>query len=174
MKDFILKIYRNSLSDMLKQVEIFTDGSCFGNPGPGGYAAILRYKDIEKTYSMGFHLTTNNRMELMAAIIALEVLILPCRVILSTDSQYMRQGITQWIVNWKKHAWRTTNKKPVKNVDLWQRLELAIKRHIVTWKWVKSHSDHLDNERCDALARDAAGNPTEKDLVYESHYRDII
>ncbi|HAI07066.1 MAG TPA: ribonuclease HI, partial [Pantoea sp.] len=109
---------------MRKQVEIFTDGSCLGNPGPGGYGAILRYGQHEKTFSAGYHLTTNNRMELMAAIVSLEALKQPCDVVLSTDSQYVRQGITSWIHNWKKRGWKTADKKPVKNVDLWQRLDL--------------------------------------------------
>ena len=111
---------------MLKQVEIFTDGSCLGNPGPGGYGAILRYRGREKTFSAGYTRTTNNRMELMAAIVALEALKEHCEVILSTDSQYVRQGITQWIHNWKKRGWKTADKKPVKNVDLWQRLDAAL------------------------------------------------
>lgn len=111
---------------MLKQVEIFTDGSCLGNPGPGGYGAILRYRGHEKTFSEGYTLTTNNRMELMAAIVALEALKEHCEVTLSTDSQYVRQGITQWIHNWKKRGWKTAEKKPVKNVDLWKRLDAAL------------------------------------------------
>lgn len=152
---------------MLKQIEIFTDGSCLGNPGPGGYGAILRYKKVEKIFSMGYYLTTNNRMELMAAIVACEALTSPCRVLLSTDSQYVRQGITQWILNWKKCAWQTTNKQPVKNVDLWQRLDLSIQRHNITWAWVKGHDNHMENERCDALARDAAGNPSQSDINYQ-------
>lgn len=152
---------------MLKQVEIFTDGSCFGNPGPGGYGVILRYKEVEKTFSMGYYLTSNNRMELMAAIVALEALTATCKVILSTDSQYVHQGITQWILNWKKRAWKTANKQPVKNVDLWQRLDLAIQRHTIIWKWVKGHAGHVDNERCDVLARNAADNPTQEDVGYQ-------
>lgn len=152
---------------MLKQVEIFTDGSCLGNPGPGGYGAILRYKQTEKNLSAGYRLTTNNRMELMAAIVALETLTAPCAVVLSTDSQYVRQGITQWIHNWKKRGWKTADKKPVKNVDLWQRLDLAIARHTVQWEWVKGHAGHPENERCDVLAREAAGNPTQEDSGYQ-------
>ncbi|MGM1299754.1 ribonuclease HI, partial [Enterobacter hormaechei] len=111
---------------MRKQVEIFTDGSCLGNPGPGGYGAIMRYRQHEKTFSEGYFLTTNNRMELMAAIVALEALKEHCDVVLSTDSQYVRQGITQWIHNWKKRGWKTAEKKPVKNVDLWKRLDAAL------------------------------------------------
>lgn len=125
---------------MTKQVEIFTDGSCLGNPGPGGYGAILRYKQHEKTFSEGYRLTTNNRMELMAAIVALEALTSPCEVTLSTDSQYVRQGITQWIHNWKKRGWKTADRKPVRNVDLWKRLDAAISDHKVQWEWVKGHA----------------------------------
>ena len=136
---------------MLKQVEIFTDGSCLGNPGPGGYGAILRYRGKEKIFSQGYHLTTNNRMEMMAAIVALEALKEQCEVILSTDSQYVRQGITQWIHNWKKRGWKTADKKPVKNVDLWQRLDAALGQHQIKWEWVKGHAGHPENERWHAL-----------------------
>ncbi|WP_159564999.1 ribonuclease HI [Budvicia diplopodorum] len=152
---------------MQKQVEIFTDGSCLGNPGPGGYGAILRYKQHEKTLSAGYFLTTNNRMELLAAITALESLTSACNVILSTDSQYVRQGIMSWIHNWKKRGWKTTDKKPVKNVDLWLRLDEAITRHNIDWQWVKGHSGHEENERCDQLARSAAEKPTLKDEGYK-------
>ncbi|MBK5074075.1 ribonuclease HI [Budviciaceae bacterium CWB-B4] len=151
---------------MLKQVEIFTDGSCLGNPGPGGYGAILRYKQHEKTLSAGYFLTTNNRMELLAAITALESLTASCQVSLSTDSQYVRQGIMSWIHNWKKRGWKTADKKPVKNVDLWQRLDQAIIRHSVEWHWVKGHAGHEENERCDQLARAAAEQPTLTDEGY--------
>lgn len=151
---------------MRKQVEIFTDGSCLGNPGPGGYGAILRYQQHEKTFSSGYYLTTNNRMELLAAIVALEALKSPCDVTLSTDSQYVRQGITQWIHNWKKRGWKTSDKKPVRNVDLWQRLDSAIISHQVSWVWVKGHSGHPENERCDELARNAACAPTQDDGGY--------
>lgn len=152
---------------MLKQVEIFTDGSCLGNPGPGGYGAILRYKQHEKMFSAGYYLTTNNRMELMAAIVALEALTSPCEVVLSTDSQYVRQGITSWIHGWKKRGWKTADKKLVKNIDLWQRLDLAIAHHHLRWQWVKGHAGHPENERCDILARDAAGSPTLDDVGYQ-------
>lgn len=152
---------------MLKQVEIFTDGSCLGNPGPGGYGAILRYKQHEKTLSAGYYLTTNNRMELMAAIVALETLKDPCEVVLCSDSQYVRQGITQWIHNWKKRGWKTASKQPVKNADLWQRLDLAAARHDVAWHWVKGHAGHRENELCDQLARSAAENPTQDDTGYQ-------
>lgn len=152
---------------MLKQVEIFTDGSCLGNPGPGGYGAILRYRGREKTFSAGYIRTTNNRMELMAAIVALEALKEHCEVILSTDSQYVRQGITQWIHSWKKRGWKTADKKPVKNVDLWQRLDAALGQHQIKWEWVKGHAGHPENERCDELARAAAMNPTLEDTGYQ-------
>lgn len=141
---------------MRKQVEIFTDGSCLGNPGPGGYGAIMRYRQHEKTFSEGYFLTTNNRMELMATIVALEALKEHCDVVLSTDSQYVRQGITQWIHNWKKRGWKTAEKKPVKNVDLWKRLDAALGQHEIKWEWVKGHAGHPENERCDELARAAA------------------
>ena len=153
---------------MLKQVEIFTDGSCLGNPGPGGYGAIMRYRQHEKTFSAGYRLTTNNRMELMAAIVALEALKEHCEVVLSTDSQYVRQGITQWIHNWKKRGWKTAEKKPVKNVDLWQRLDAALGQHKIKWEWVKGHAGHPENERCDELARAAASNPTRDDIGYQA------
>jgi len=156
-----------SLPEMRKQVEVFTDGSCLGNPGPGGFGAILRYKQHEKIFSEGFRLTTNNRMEMMAAIVALEALIEPCDVVLSTDSQYVRQGITQWIHNWKKRGWKTADKKPVKNVDLWKRLDAALSHHQIKWEWVKGHAGHPENERCDELARNAASLPTHEDVGYQ-------
>lgn len=151
---------------MRKKVEIFTDGSCLGNPGPGGYGAILRYKQHEKIYSEGFYLTTNNRMEMMAAIVSLEGLIEPCDVVISTDSQYVRQGITQWIHNWKKRGWKTADKKPVKNIDLWKRLDTALSHHEIEWLWVKGHAGHPENERCDDLARNAASKPNREDVGY--------
>jgi ribonuclease HI len=133
-------------------VDIFTDGACLGNPGPGGWGAILRWGEHEKEIRGGEAATTNNRMELMAAIMALEALKRPMKVRLHTDSQYVKNGITQWIRNWKRKGWRTAAKTPVKNVDLWQRLEAAIERHDVTWVWVRGHAGHRDNERADALA----------------------
>ncbi|MCT8347477.1 ribonuclease HI [Photorhabdus temperata] len=151
---------------MSKQVEIFTDGSCLGNPGPGGYGVLLRYQQHERTLSEGFYHTTNNRMELMAAIIGLETLTRPCKIVLTTDSQYVRQGITQWIHNWKKRGWRKADKSPVSNVDLWQRLDQAITRHDIDWQWVKGHAGHDENERCDELARAAANSPTKTDVGY--------
>ncbi|TOG75585.1 ribonuclease HI [Vibrio parahaemolyticus] len=152
---------------MTKHVEIFTDGSCLGNPGPGGYGIVLRYKDVEKTLSKGYTLTTNNRMEMLAAVVALQTLKEPCRVTLTTDSQYVRQGITQWIHNWKKRGWKTADKKPVKNADLWQALDKETARHQVDWHWVKGHAGHRENEICDELARTAAEKPTEEDTGYQ-------
>ncbi|MBF8999404.1 MULTISPECIES: ribonuclease HI [Vibrio] len=152
---------------MKKQVEIFTDGSCLGNPGPGGYGIVMRYKQVEKTLSKGYKLTTNNRMEMLAAIVALQSLKEPCHVILTTDSQYVRQGITQWIHNWKKRNWKTADKKPVKNADLWKALDQETERHKIDWHWVKGHAGHRENEMCDELARTAAENPTEEDHGYQ-------
>ncbi len=134
-------------------VEVFTDGACSGNPGPGGWGVILRYRGIEKELSGSEPATTNNRMELAAAIAGLEALTRPCRVRLHSDSQYLRDGITKWIHNWKRRGWRTADNKPVKNVDLWQRLETAAARHDVDWVWVRGHAGHPENERADALAR---------------------
>lgn len=139
-----------------KHVHIFTDGSCLGNPGPGGYGALLKFGKHAKRLSKGFQLTTNNRMELLAPSVALESLTEDCTVTITTDSQYVKNGIQQWIFNWKKNGWRTKDKKPVKNADLWQRLDAACQRHDIEWKWVKGHSGHEENEICDTLARDAA------------------
>jgi ribonuclease HI len=140
---------------MTRRVEIWTDGACSGNPGPGGYGAILRFGDQEKEISGDELDTTNNRMELMAAISALEALTRPCAVTLHTDSQYLRNGVTQWIEAWKTRGWRTADRKPVKNVDLWQRLEAASERHEIDWRWVRGHAGDAMNERVDALARSA-------------------
>ena len=137
----------------LSEVEIFTDGACRGNPGPGGWAAILRYRGTEKELSGYAPDTTNNRMEMTAAIAGLEALKRPCRVQLYSDSQYLRDGITKWINGWKRRKWLTAAKQPVKNVDLWQRLDAAAARHDVSWIWVRGHSGHPENERADALAR---------------------
>ena len=134
-------------------VEIFTDGACSGNPGPGGWGAVLRWNDHEKELSGGEANTTNNRMEVMAAISALESLKRGARVKLTTDSTYLRDGITKWIHGWKKNGWKTAAKKPVKNVDLWQRLEAALEGHDVDWHWVRGHTGHPENERADELAR---------------------
>ena len=135
-------------------IDIYTDGACSGNPGPGGWGALLLYNGHEKEICGGERETTNSRMELMAAIQALEALKQPSRVQLHTDSVYVRDGITQWIERWKRNGWRTAAKKPVKNVDLWQRLERAADRHDMEWHWVKGHAGHPQNERADQLARD--------------------
>ncbi len=139
----------------MTRVEAYTDGACRGNPGPGGWGAILRHGDREKELKGSEALTTNNRMELTAAIRALEALTRPCRVDLFTDSQYLRLGITQWLAGWKRNGWRTSGKKPVKNQDLWEALDAAAGRHDVHWHWVKGHSGHPENERADALANEA-------------------
>jgi ribonuclease HI len=133
-------------------VEIFTDGACSGNPGPGGWGALLRFNGVEKELSGGETETTNNRMEMMAVIMALEALKKPSRVKVTTDSQYVKDGLTKWIHGWEKRGWKTADKKPVKNVDLWQRLQLAIKPHDVAIHWVRGHDGHAENERVDQLA----------------------
>jgi len=136
----------------LKKVEIFTDGACKGNPGPGGWGALLRYGSVEKTLHGGEADTTNNRMELTAAIRALAALKQPCLVELTTDSQYVRKGITEWLIRWKQNNWRTASKEPVKNQDLWQALDEQVARHQVQWHWIKGHSGHRENEIADQLA----------------------
>jgi len=136
--------------------EIFTDGACKGNPGPGGWGALIRAGEKEKELSGGEALTTNNRMELMAAIEGLNALKRPCRVIVSTDSNYVKDGITKWVHGWKRNGWRTADRKPVKNVELWQALLEAAARHQVEWRWVRGHNGHPENERADALACAAA------------------
>lgn len=138
------------------RVTIYTDGACSGNPGPGGWGALLIYQGKEKELSGGEPETTNNRMELMAAIIALETLTEPCSVTLHTDSQYVRQGITEWMRNWVRRGWKTSGGDPVKNRDLWERLHAACARHRIDWRWVKGHSGDPDNERVDQLARNQA------------------
>jgi len=143
----------NDNSD-LPHVIIHTDGACSGNPGPGGWGAILKFGDVEKELKGGEPETTNNRMELLAAISALEAMKKKVTADIHTDSQYVRNGITSWIHNWKRNGWKTSDKKPVKNVDLWQRLDEAIKQHDVRWHWVKGHAGHAENERADQLARD--------------------
>jgi ribonuclease HI len=140
----------------LPLVEIATDGACKGNPGPGGWGAVLRFGTTEKDMSGAENPSTNNRMELMAAISALEALKKPCRVKLSTDSRYVMDGLTKWIKGWQKNGWKTADKKPVKNADLWQRLLTASEPHRIDWTWVKGHAGHPDNERADKLASDAA------------------
>jgi ribonuclease HI len=137
------------------RVDIFTDGACSGNPGPGGWGAILRSGSHEKEISGGEKATTNNRMEIMAAIRALESLKTPSSVTIHTDSRYLMDGATQWIKKWKANGWKTADKKPVKNEDLWRALETAADPHAVSWRWVKGHSDHVENARADALARAA-------------------
>ncbi len=137
---------------MSDRVALFTDGACRGNPGPGGWGAVLRFQDSEKELHGGEALTTNNRMELMAVIKGLQLLKRPCHVDVTTDSQYVKNGITQWIHNWKRNGWRTAARKPVKNDDLWRLLDEAVARHTVSWHWVKGHSGHPENERADALA----------------------
>lgn len=140
----------------MKSVKIYTDGSCLGNPGPGGYGALMLYNDHKKELSQGYKLTTNNRMELLAVIKALEALKQKCQVSITTDSNYVKDGITKWIINWKKNGWKTAAKQPVKNVDLWKLLDEQVARHDIKWFWVKGHSGHPENERVDDLARDAA------------------
>lgn len=135
------------------EVQAFTDGACLGNPGPGGWAALLRAGDTERMLAGGDPATTNNRMELMAAISALEALKRPCRVDLTTDSRYVMQGIEQWVPKWIANGWRTTDRKPVKNQDLWQRLAAATAPHVVRWQWVRGHNGHAENERVDQAAR---------------------
>lgn len=137
-------------------VDVFTDGACLGNPGPGGWAALLRYGKLEKVISGSEADTTNNRMELMGAIGALEALTRSCGVRITTDSQYVKQGMEQWLARWQANGWRTSDKKPVKNQDLWQRLAQAVARHQVQWFWTRGHSGHADNERVDRAARLAA------------------
>jgi len=137
----------------LPRVDIFTDGACSGNPGPGGWGALLRYGKHEKEISGGEAATTNNRMEIMAAIKALQSLTKPSAVTIHTDSRYLMDGATKWLERWKANGWKTADKKPVKNDDLWRALENAVAPHDVTWRWVKGHSDHVENARADTLAR---------------------
>ena len=138
---------------VMSDVHVFTDGACLGNPGPGGWAALLRAGETERMLAGGDPATTNNRMELMAAIGALEALTRPCRVELTTDSRYVMQGIEQWVPKWLANGWRTTDRKPVKNQDLWQRLVAAAGPHVVRWQWVRGHNGHVENERVDQAAR---------------------
>jgi ribonuclease HI len=149
-------VTEEATSNELPLVEIATDGACKGNPGPGGWGAVLRFGGREKDMSGAENPSTNNRMELMAAIRALEELKKPCRVKLSTDSRYVMDGLTKWIHGWRKNGWKTADKKPVKNADLWQRLLAASAPHRIEWLWVKGHAGHPDNERADKLASDAA------------------
>ncbi|EGJ5987839.1 ribonuclease HI [Escherichia coli] len=152
-------------------MKIFSDGSCLKNPGgPGGYGIVLQYRGEEREFSDGFHSTTNNRMEMMGALIGLERLKYPCNVILYSDSQYLKNGMTQWMKWWKRNGWMTSDKKPVRNVDLWKRLDEAASRHNVRWKWVKGHAGHRENEICDRLAKiaafSAADTPHKKDIGF--------
>lgn len=141
----------------MKRIEIFTDGACLGNPGPGGWGVILRYNDVEKELSGNEANTTNNKMELTAVISALSALKEPCNITLYTDSRYVMDGIEKWIFNWKQNGWKTANKKaPVKNLELWQKLDELQTQHDIRWVWVKGHAGHKENERCDELARTAA------------------
>jgi ribonuclease HI len=140
----------------MKKVEIHTDGACLGNPGPGGWGALLRFGSVEREIAGSESDTTNNRMELMAAIAALETLTSACEVTLHTDSQYVQKGLTEWLPNWIRRGWKTAAGQPVKNQDLWERLQAAALRHQVQWRWVKGHAGHVDNERVDKLARKAA------------------
>ncbi|KFZ28839.1 ribonuclease H [Pseudidiomarina atlantica] len=152
---------------MMKTVHIYTDGSCLGNPGPGGYGVVIEYGKHHKELAEGYQLTTNNRMEMLAAIKALQALKEPCKVVLTSDSQYLKQGIESWIHNWKRNGWRTSAKKAVKNADLWQALDAACQRHQIKWEWVKGHAGHPQNERCDELARAAAsGSKLAEDTGY--------
>jgi ribonuclease HI len=137
----------------MKPVDIHTDGACLGNPGPGGWAALLVHEGRERELAGGEAQTTNNRMELLAAIMALEALKAPCQVVLSTDSQYVQKGIGEWLPNWIRRGWKTAGGDPVKNKDLWERLQLASAPHKIQWKWVKGHAGHVENERVDKLAR---------------------
>lgn len=140
---------------MLKKVELFVDGACRGNPGPGGWGVLMRYNGVEKTLKGATSFTTNNRMELMAAIEGLKALKTPCEAVITTDSQYVRQGITTWIHQWQRNGWRNSKKEPVKNDDLWKELLAACEPHTVSWHWVKGHSGHVENEWADQLANQA-------------------
>jgi len=139
-------------NNMTAKVELFTDGACKGNPGPGGWGALLRYGEMEKELFGGEANTTNNRMELMAAIEGLKALKRPCQVILTTDSQYVMKGINEWLAGWKKKGWRNAAKQPIKNQDLWQQLDAECQRHQIEWRWVRGHTGHAENERADQLA----------------------
>ena len=148
------------MQSKLASVEIFTDGACRGNPGPGGWGAILRYNKHEKHLKGAVAFTTNNRMELTAVINALSALKKPCAIKVTTDSQYVRQGITSWLKQWKKNGWKTSSKDPVKNMDLWQQLDTIAKQHEISWHWVKGHSNHPENELADQLANEAIDSLT--------------
>ena len=148
----------NRKADM---VEIFTDGACLSNPGPGGWGVLMRWRGEERELAGRESNTTNNRMELMAAIQGLEALKHPCRVVLTTDSTYVRDGITKWIKGWKQNGWKTAAKKPVKNIDLWKRLDISLAEHEIDWRWVRGHAGHFENERVDQLASSQAKREAE-------------
>ena len=149
------------MSKKVDAVEIFTDGACLGNPGPGGWGVLMRWRGEERELTGRESNTTNNRMELMAAIQGLEALKHPCRVRLTTDSTYVRDGITRWIIGWKRNGWKTAAKKPVKNIDLWKRLDLSLAEHEIDWRWVRGHAGHFENERVDQLASSQAKREAE-------------
>ncbi|MGD6858659.1 MAG: ribonuclease HI [Enterobacteriaceae bacterium] len=151
----------------MKKINVFVDGSCINNPGPGGYCIILKYKKYKRIISAGYLFTTNNRMELMAAVQAIELIQKFYLIKIHTDSKYLCEGITKWIKIWKNRNWKTFNRKSVKNIDLWKRLDNATKNHILEWKWIKGHSGHPENEQCDKLARIAACYPTLNDFGYK-------
>ncbi|CAL4321364.1 Ribonuclease HI [Buchnera aphidicola (Eriosoma lanigerum)] len=151
---------------MLKSITMFTDGSCLGNPGPGGYGILIRYKNYEKTFSSGFYLTTNNRMELMGVIKGIEQIKESCSITIITDSQYVKKGVSIWLDNWKKKNWKTVKNKTIKNIDLWINLNKILKFHFVQWIWVNSHNGHLENEKCDLLAKKSAKKPLFIDYGY--------
>ncbi|XBC42501.1 MAG: ribonuclease HI [Buchnera aphidicola (Meitanaphis elongallis)] len=153
---------------MLKFIKIFSDGSCLGNPGPGGYSSIIQYKTYETIISSGFYFTTNNRMELMGIIIALEKLKEPCKIDITSDSKYVHKGMLLWIKRWKLNNWKTTKNKTIKNIDLWSRLNTMSCLHNLHWNWVKGHSGHIENEKCNNLAQYSAKNPTLEDKGYMS------
>jgi len=150
------------MTDRNNEIHIYTDGACSGNPGPGGWGALMRWRDHERVLSGSETDTTNNRMELTAAIRALEAVKRPARVVIHTDSTYVKDGITRWIHGWKKNGWKTSAKKPVKNEDLWRQLDAALVSHDVDWRWVKGHAGDPDNERADKLAREAAAEAAER------------
>lgn len=145
----------NGRGNVMETVELYTDGACSGNPGPGGWGALLRCKGVEKELSGGENNTTNNRMELRAAIEGLKAITRPCTIDLYTDSQYVMKGVTEWLAGWKARGWKSANKQPVKNQDLWMELDSEVARHSINWHWVRGHSGHPENERVDALARSA-------------------
>lgn len=149
----------------MKEVTLITDGSCLGNPGPGGWAAIIRFGSRKKELSGGEPETTNNRMEMRAVIEGLNALNEPCKIRLEIDSQYVKNGVTQWMDGWKRRGWKTASKDPVKNKDLWLALDEAIARHAIDWQWVKGHADHADNNRCDEIARAAAAQARDASIM---------